>query len=314
MSRIKVGISYLQPGWEIILNQEGIPFEVVLLEKSVSIEDYSSIIISNRLDKEQEQIIKQYQKEGGSVLRLAKDIKHSTKQKRFLIAQNDSIFSDIGIVDINGKLYIPNEGTLFYKDLQIFSDKIGKGNCLILPFDVNKTILNTDKKRKRFIADRKELPSEIVTKISKNKIRQIVRISLEYLHHQQNLPFVQKWYYPSGKKNVFIFRIDTDFCSAENANKLLQICKKNNIKGCWFVDTYFEKKLSETYAKMKEQEVGLHCYRHLVFDDYKQNYENIKMGMMQLEKVGMYRTGYVAPFGDWNVNFGKVLDDFEFDY
>ena len=314
MNNIKIGVFQLEPGWEIILQQEGIPFEQISLEKPISVEQYSTIILTEKLTKIQTQVVNEYLQSGGSALFLAKNLKHKVCPKRYLISNKNSLFASVGLVDVNGKIFISKRGELLDENLQICSEKIGKGLRVILPFDVNRLILNIDSKRKKFYADRQELPSEIVANISKNKIRQIVRISLEFLHHCRDLPFVQKWYYPNGEKNIFIFRVDTDFCSAENTKKLHQICQENEIRGSWFVDTTSDDKLANVYAKMKNQEIGLHCFRHLVFKDYQQNFDDFKKGISQLKKAEIKSTGYVAPFGDWNENLGKVIADFGFQY
>jgi len=314
MNKIKFGIFQLQPGWEIILQQEGVSFEQISLEKPISTEQYSTIILTEKLTNKQTQIVNKYLQNGGSALFLAKNIEHKTCKKRYLISNKNSIFSSVGLVDINGEMFASKKGELLDENLQIYSEKVGKGLRIILPFDVNKLILDIDFKRKKFYAERKELPSEIVASISKSKIRQIVRISLEFLHHYRDLPFVQKWYYPNSEKNIFIFRVDTDFCSLENTKKLHQVCQENEIRGSWFVDTVSDDKLKNIYAKMKDQEIGLHCFKHLVFDDYQRNFDDFKKGISQLKKAEIKPSGYVAPFGDWNENLGKVINTFDFQY
>ena len=233
-----------------------------------------------------------------------------------MIPDESSIFSNSGLVDINSKIYLLKSGNLELLDqgLQIQQRKEGKGNILVLPFDVNDLMLDTLSVRRKFYYNRKEMPSEIVAKIAKNPIRRIVKTSLEYLFHLRDLPFVQMWYYPDGFTNAFLFRIDTDFCDAEDAEKLFKICKKNGIKATWFVDTNSQNLDAEPYIKMTNQEIALHCARHRVFEDYQQNYDNLSEGKKELEKAKFFPTGFASPFGEWNPKLGKVIEDLDFEY
>ena len=317
---LKVGIFPNNPGWEIILNQEGIPYEIVSGKSDLTPENFAVIIQSNKIPNKQKERIESYLENEGSILFDAKcyadffRIKSKSKKADFLIPDETSIFSDSGLVDIYSKIYLLKSDNLelLDQDLQIQQNKAGKGNILVLPFDVNNLMLDTNSNRRKFYFQRKELPSEIVAKIAKSPIRRIVKTSLEYLFHLKDLPFVQIWYYPNGYKNVFVFRIDTDFCSKEEAKELYKICEKNQIKATWFVDTNSQK--LDTYIKMNNQEVALHCARHRVFEDYQQNYDNLTKGKNVLEKAKFSPTGFASPFGEWNPKLGKAIEDLDFKY
>ncbi|NQV18630.1 MAG: polysaccharide deacetylase family protein [Armatimonadetes bacterium] len=319
---LKVGLFPNNPGWEIILNQEGISYEIISENSDLTPENFAVIILSNMiLGKEKSKILSYLQNEG-SILFDAKcyadffKIKIKTKKADFLNPDETSIFSNSGLVDIYSKIYKLNSDNLDLLDqgLQIQQRKAGKGNILVLPFDVNNLMLDTHSVRRKFYFQRKELPSEIVVKIAKSPIRRIVKTSLEYLFHLRNLPFVQMWYYPDGYKNVFLFRIDTDFCSKEDAEELYEICEKNQIKATWFADTNSQKLDAEPYINMKNQEIALHCVRHRVFNDYQQNYDNLSEGKKKLEKTKFSPTGFASPFGEWNPQLGKVIEDLDFKY
>jgi len=317
---LKVGIFPNNPGWEIILNQEGISYEIISENSDLTPENFAVIILSNSVLEKQKSKILSYLKNEGSVLFDAKcyadffKIKTSTQKTDFLIPDETSFFSSSGLVDIYSKIYTLNSDDLELIDygLQIQQRKAGKGDILVLPFDVNNLMLDILSVRRKFYFQRKELPSEIVARIAKNPIRRIVKTSLEYLFHLRDLPFVQMWYYPDGFKNMFLFRIDTDFCSKEDAKELSKICKKNQIKATWFVDTNSQK--LETYLKMKNQEIALHCARHRVFEDYQQNYDNLSEGKKELEKAKFSPTGFASPFGEWNPQLGKTIADLDFEY
>ena len=318
---LKVGIFSFLPGWEIILKQEGIPFEIISLNSEISVNDFSVIIVTELLSPEQTDNILDYLSNGGSVLlgtRIYAQIfkTHIIHKKiKFLIPEKNSIYSSVGLVDIYSKQSFVKDKYLKSLDsnLKIYKKQFGKGTAIILPFTINKLVLDYKSIRKKFLADRKELPSEIIAKVSKSKIRQIIRISLEYLFNVRNLPFIQSWYFPKDWKNLFIFRIDTDFCTIDDAKELYEICKRNQITATWFLDTESEEKL-QFFRDMENQELALHCERHIVFNNYEKNYNNLKSAKCKLEAEGIHPVGFAAPFGDWNPELGKTIQELDFEY
>lgn len=314
---LRIGIDNCKPGWEIILKQIGISYSQILTISDLSPEDFSVIIITEMHTTLENKEISKFMEAGGAVLFTAGTnpqlISYKQKKVRFLCSMEDTPFSEIGLVDLYSRIYIPvpKEIKSIDSGLKIFS--MEPGINLILPYDINELILNTAARRKKFYAEKKELPSEIVSQVSKGKLRKIVALSLEYLHNKRNLPFVHKWYYPEGWKGLFIFRLDTDFCSMEDANSMYNICRKNNIKATWFLDTISEDRL-QNYSKMEDQEMALHCERHLVFDDYERNSNNLKTALSKLETASIDPKGFAAPFGDWNPALAKALEDLEFKY
>ena len=167
--------------------------------------------------------------------------------------------------------------------------------------------------RKRFYANRLELPSEQVSKVSKHKVRKIVQQLIEELHHQQNLPFVHKWFFPRNAQNMFIFRIDTDFCSQSDADEMYKICRQNNISATWFLDTDSDNKL-KNYASMEDQELAIHCDKHIVYNSFEDNYDNNQRADNRLKRCGINGIGFAAPFGEWNTSLDKALQKLELEY
>ncbi|MCK4654832.1 MAG: hypothetical protein KAU01_10350 [Candidatus Cloacimonetes bacterium] len=319
---LKVGLFPNNPGWEIILNQEDIFYEIISENSNLTPENFAVIILSNIILEKHKTEILSYLQNKGSILFDARcysvffKIKTKSKKLDFLTPDETSIFSNSGLVDIYSKIYLLKSDNLELLDqgLQIQQSKAGKENILVLPFDVNNLMLDTHSVRRKFYFQRKELPSEIVAKIAKSPIRRIVKTSLEHLFHLRNLPFVQMWYYPDGFTNAFLFRVDTDFCKAEDAEKLSYICEKNQIKATWFVDTSSQKLDTEPYINIKNQEIALHCARHRVFEDYQQNYDNLSEGKKELERAKFSPFGYASPFGEWNSKLCKAIEDLDFEY
>ena len=320
--QIKIGLCVPNPGWEIILSQEGLCFEKIEQESVSDFNEYALVIPNNEFVKNKKQLLAKYLAGDGLVIvdrdtfPTLLDIGYLRKNVSYRITKENSLFSQVGLVDFYTKFSIPKCNSLLSLDTDLdineYSQK--KGNVVILPFSINELILEQGSIRKRFYIDRKELPSEVVSKVSKGKIREIVFHIVQKCFLKFDIPFVQKWYYPSENENALIFRIDTDFCSSEDAKNLYSICKKYNIRATWFVDTNDKKMLSEVYPSFTQHEIALHCERHKVYDSYKENCDNILCAQEKLKQYDLNTKGFAAPFGEWNETLGKALEDLNFEY
>lgn len=314
---LRIGIDNCKPGWEIILKQIGVSFTQFSLAGNISQREFSILIITESHTSKENKVIKKFLNTGGAVLysdaAISNIVSYKTKKIRFLCSQKNTPFSEVGLVDVYSTINIPISKNLKTIDsgLNIFSVDLGAN--LIIPFNINELILNSNSRRKKFYANRKELPSEIVSEVSKGKLRKIVKISLEYLHHKRDLPFVHLWHQPFMDKNLFIFRLDTDFCSKRDADEMYETCKKNNISATWFLDTDSDDRLNN-YAAMNSQEMAIHCDKHFVYDNFEDNYNNILNADKKLKKCGINAAGFAAPFGDWNASLDKALQEMELKY
>ena len=314
---LRIGIDSFKPGWEIILKQIGVSFTQLSLSDKISPDEYSVLIITDPHAIKENEVIEKFLNAGGAVLysdsAILDGISFKTKRVLSLISKENTPFSQIGLVDIYSAINIPSSEKIKTIDsgLKIFS--VNNGVNLILPFNINELIVNSNSRRKKFYANRKELPSEIVAEVSKGKLRKIVEISLEYLHHKRDLPFVHLWHQPYIDKNLFIFRVDTDFCSKQDANEMYETCKKNHISATWFLDTDSEDRLNN-YALFDNQEMAIHCDKHYVYDNTEDNYNNILKADKKLKKCEINATGFAAPFGDWNYNLDNALQKMKLKY
>ncbi len=318
--KIQVGILGNQHSFEQILRQHGIPYSIPNMTEIQDLNSYPVIIV-NSLEAYSKKTILHYISTGGTALvnttvyKILFPCKTKKKQISSVIA-GDSIYKDIGLIDFYDIFNFPQDKELITLDsaLHISQRKYGAGFVINFPFDVEKLLNSYQSMRKKFHAERNELPSERVSRVSKGKISQIIYSTIEYLFHARDVPFVHAWYYPDDYEGLFSFRVDTDFCNADDASSLLSICENNAIRGTWFVDTESKEMLNNVYAQMKEQEIALHCDRHLVFKDYKQNLTNIESGLSKLQKAGITVKGFAAPFGEWNPALNKTLNELTLNY
>jgi len=320
--QIKIGLCEPNPGWDIILSQEGCCYERIDQNHLDNLKDYQLIIPNKQLLLEQTQSFKEYLSGGGfSVLdrdtwNLILDLPVVEKKVAYIVPEMESLFSSLGLIDFYTNFSYPKNSSLKALDteLKVLTDTIHDPLMVLVPFSVNELIAECDTMRKRFYAERKELPSEVVSRRSKREIRELLSTTLQYCFDVLHVPFVQKSFYFLEYNNTFIFRIDTDFCSPEDARALYELCKKYNIRATWFVDTQNEKMLSDMYPEFSEHEIALHCENHAVYDTYEQNYNNIAIALDKLQKYELYPKGFAAPFGEWNPALGEALESFSLDY
>ncbi len=318
--KITIGLCTPNPGWEIVLSQEGFSFEKI--DTVTDINAFALIIPDTELIRKQKKQLLKFMNNGGIVIvdkdtsSLLGDVKYITRNIKYVIPDNNSIFHFLGLIDCYTQFQIPADNALvkWDEDCKIYEYPEGRGRIVILPFSVNELILSQTSIRKRFFAQRKELPSEVVSQNNKRKIREIISLIIQKSYRKMNLPVVKKNVFPDRMKNTFIFRVDTDFCSGEDAQNVYDLCKKYDIKATWFVDTRDERLLSDVYRNFADHEISLHCEHHAVYASYKKNFDHFTPALEKLQENGITAKGFAAPFGDWNEALGQVIEDLGFEY
>ncbi|MCD4819437.1 MAG: polysaccharide deacetylase family protein [Candidatus Cloacimonetes bacterium] len=321
----KIGIFSIHPFLEMILKQEGIPFEDIDQDNFELINKYALIItdydesdmielISEKFHNEilvinPTYIAKRYfELLKTRTPRITIPLSEFYKNPSFKSALDRSFLAD----------FYGDSG--LFKDYKVIRIKNNNENIYMLSISLEESFLFDKSCRKQFFDFRKELPSEVVGKKYIYEIRNIILQTINIILYSKNIPLIHKSYIPQN--SLFIFRIDTDFCTKEEAENLYKLCQKYDIKATWFLDTYNEKTIRELYAKMADQELGFHCSRHLVFDNYEENFQNIQSGLSILKKHGIKPKGYAAPFGEWNSYLQKAIEksgflyssEFSYDY
>lgn len=125
---------------------------------------------------------------------------------------------------------------------------------------------------------------------------------------------VSLWPIPHGKPTLFAFRVDTDYCTEEQVDALAAVCQDHRISATWFIETASAKKYLKHFAALKDQELGLHCYRHRVFRDFVKNERDIYQSLRLLSREKIRVRGYAAPFGLWNSALAKAVEHHGFTY
>jgi hypothetical protein len=316
---LKVGILGNPLGWQLLLAQEGIPFETI--HRDPSAESFSVVVVSSGTAEHQKKFLRAYVEDGGAVLCSAQETRnvfqHPIRIRPFHSVLPANEFAGIDLIDVFTPCWLsPKSNTLAWPNGQptAYLGQVGKGHAIILPFDPAEIILDGRTVVKSFYAPEHRLPFEHVSLVSKHSVRQLVSRCLEILHHRRGLPYAHLWYYPHGMRSLGLFRVDTDFGTPSELTGLYETAQRNQIPMTWFVDVQSQMQHLSLLKDMTNQELGIHGFEHKTFSDYQRNLINIQKAQSALKNAGIHAKGFTAPFGLWNPNLGQAVTDAGIEY
>jgi peptidoglycan/xylan/chitin deacetylase (PgdA/CDA1 family) len=307
------------------LRQIGIPFYPVDIKLTLSKDELAVLIINSLRNPSEKENILNYVRSGGAILTDADTAKTlagitvKTAYIKYLSGRDSALFTGIPLCDLKPARHKISAEAQHLKNqngtLCVAAINEGSGKIMVLPSGFCANRLSNRSQRKNFPREGGErFPNEKVSRVSGGAMRQIVQISLEHLFHFRGLPFPHLWQLPDAREKLFGFRVDTDFGTRDEVEALYRVCRKNNIRATWFVETKSPASWIKDYRKMKDQEIGYHCYRHRIFPDYSSNLHDIQQGLRILHDAGIQPEGYAAPFGEWHPALGKAAQDMGFKY
>jgi len=319
--KLSAGILNSEPHWIELLNQSGVSFHEININNDLS--SYPLIILGNKRNIKKN-IFNKYISEGGSVITgtsAAKEVFNISFKRRFIeyiYSHDDEVINIPYYSNIKSSLQIP-EGAKYIKcnddSSLLLIKEIDKGTLVVFPDNFLKLIFFEKSRRKLFHSNYgKEFPSEKVSFVDKQTIHNIFLRILEYLFHKKNLPFVRLWHFPDGQKNIFGFRIDTDFASDDEIKNLYSVLNENKIKATWFVETKSHENNLSIFKEFDNQEIALHCYEHKLYKATNSNLNDIEKGISILKSAGFIPSGYASPFGEWNSSLALAVDKAQFLY
>ena len=321
--KLAIGITAVQPQWSLLSGQIGFPFSPLSSTEEISHSHIVTIIVSAKGSDNLRKNLLSYIHSGGSLLMEAPEaewlfgIKSQRRYVDYIQPRAESLFGNVLPGFIDASLTVPEEADdLFANDGMNLVEIVreGKGSAVILPGGLTGLLLNSDIRRRQFPSVSRYLPTERVARCSKHTIREIVQYSLEFLSRERKLPFVSLHPFPEGKPSCFNLRIDTDFADEKYISDLYDLCRKHTISASWFVETGSARKRLSQFEKMKDQEIGLHCFQHKVFKNYYESETDIKHGKSLLTGDKISPSGYAAPFGEWNSSLAKAVESSGFKY
>ncbi|MBN1399043.1 MAG: polysaccharide deacetylase family protein [Bacteroidetes bacterium] len=318
---LKIGIMGRQDGWKLLLQQIGIPG--VAVTNTLLPEEFSAVAASDDINDRESEMLRQYLALGGALLCSTKvhaRIRQKTVQSvnvDYFYPPESSIFRSVGIIDIHAKCKLAwnaNDLKTNRGNLGAYIGSNSKDIVIALPFNPASLVFDRRSAVKSFYSPEHRMPFETVSLVSKGKIRRLVSICLEFLHHKRGLPYVHLWHIPGGAKSVFCFRIDTDYGTDRQIEELSSVVHRNGIPAAWFIDVKSQENSLKLFKDMHKQELGIHCYEHQVFPDYERNIQNIKKAQSILHSTKKDAKGFAAPYGFWNEGLGRAIAECGFEY
>ncbi|MGA7160565.1 MAG: polysaccharide deacetylase family protein [Bacteroidota bacterium] len=311
---LTIGILHYEAGWEILFRQIGVNWRSISASDELSPDNFSAIVVNVPPTSLQEHSLEKYLDEGGAILALGRGAEpfiSSRLKKKYFTSILPSLLGNFipsemldiyasGIMDINS----------FNQSHQLSTvHRIGQGILVVIPFNVNALIIDTRSKRKNFFFEKKRLPGEVVATVSKGNLRRFVTAILQFLHHQREIPFVHKWYYPENRETIFTFRVDSDQGTPTDVDNLHALCDNHSIKTMWFVDTKSHEQWLSRFKYFGHQEIGIHCYDHLTYSSEDKNRQNFLKALSLLKSEGIDPKGVAAPYGTWNASVVSVFEE-----
>jgi len=321
--KIQAGVLSHAPLWEEVFRQEGIPFTVVDLQKADPVETISVLVVNRPLPDSEREIVAHYLRSGGAVLGYARDlagvagITRRSERMDYVVSDRDDAFRGISLLDTGITGEIPREANVLrthQNTFAAFAGPLGGGHAVVLPFDCERLLADDRVAGKNFYASPDRLPSEHVSLVAKGELRQLLHRSFEYLHHVRGIPYAHLWWFPEGKRNVFAFRIDSDGAPRGEVDELYAIARRHGIRMSWFLDVKSHEAWLGHFGSMVDQEMGVHCYEHVVYPSYGENLRNVMKAKRLMEAAGLQASGFAAPLGAWNPPLAKALEELEFSY
>ena len=314
--RLSIGLSDPSPLLISLLNSIGVWYEKVDITKDLS-RTYSLLIIGNtKPDQTTEHQIRNYLATGGALLEISTDPIYypSLVTKRY----SHSISNEKSGTEFDRISHIDIYSRWSYSDSSIFSGlvdfKVTKNGTLgFVGLNLTDLPKDSDYTRKRFLSPFGRQPDEIVNKLSRDSLADLIELSVQRMFHIHKLPFIKKWISPEPKP-VFGFRIDTDFGTKESIEPIYKLLDNHSLNGTWFLHVQAHENWLKWFKDLNDQELALHGYKHGYSSSFSKVRSNIEQGLKTLVKNDIQPKGFCAPYGIWNNALRKSLEDFEFEY
>ncbi len=309
---MQIGLVRYEPVWELVLRQIGIPFSVVS-DGSNLLNDFSVIIVNGTMDTFLQTSLEDFVRRGGSVLYTTNSVNavdDRTVSKSFvrsLPPSKNDLYQFNGILDLFSRVSFFHNND--FADVEPFGD----GWKAYLGIDINVAI-STNSQRNNFYRNTGRMPNETVALRSKGTLRQLIFSLIQKLHHLQQMPFVHQWYYPDSEPTVFTMRIDSDKGTQSQIEQIYQLSERHNNPTTWFLDVKSHESWLPYFKKFEHQEIGVHCYEHLLHRSTILNRENFEKALMLLRKNNLNPKGITAPTGEWNKEYAEAIESLGFQY
>ncbi|MGA9115210.1 MAG: hypothetical protein WB626_00365 [Bacteroidota bacterium] len=309
--------------WEELLRQEGLPFTRMPHPDAGLLEESSVLILARALAPVEKTAVAGFLRAGGAVLGAARYLEPllegslHAERVEYIVGDGEEVFGGSHLIDLGERIEVPPGAGHLRTPSGSYAVRAGDlldGHCVALPFDPGALMFDARAANKSFHFHTDRLPAERVSLVSKAEVRYLVHRSLEYLHHRRGLPYAHLWYYPSGDRNLFALRVDTDGASEDALEELYGLAGESALAMSWFLDVKSHEGRLRRFAAMSGQELALHCYEHRTHGTCEQNLAEIRKARHLLGGAGIRAEGFAAPYGEWNPGLGRALEEAGFAY
>jgi len=320
---LRIGLTAPSSGWEQLLRQEGVPFIFIDPGSSFTGEAFSVLAVTRTLDRVGADSVDAYLRSGGAVIGAAEHLRAlgdegPRKEKiDYLLAEAGGSFAASGLLDLGMEGWIPREANhtrTQENTYGLFAGPWRGGFAVVLPFDPARLLSDDRAASRSFPFSAERLPSERVSVVGKGPLLHLLHAALGFLHHARGLPYAHLWYFPDGRKNLFAFRIDTDGAPQRDVDDLYRLAREYATPLTWFLDVGAHDRWLRHFRGMVDQELGIHCYEHVVLADAAVARKNLQRARHAMEREGLNAEGFASPYGIWTEGLAHVIDEMRFLY
>jgi hypothetical protein len=321
--KILAGVSAHDVHWESLLRSEGIPYRIVDLAVGEDPSEVSVVVVPRSLGSREAEGLQSYLRRGGAVLGAARHLSClpgvSTRREplEYIISDGDEIFRSVWLLDLALQGDVAREANhlrTHQNTFAVFAGELLGGVAVLLPFDVGEALSDERALAKAFYGRRERLPSERVSLVAKGEVQHLVHDALVHLHRARSIPYAHLWYHPGQAKSVFAFRVDTDAATRAEVDVLYGSIRQAGLQATWFVDVHSHEPWIQHFSTMTGQEIGVHCYDHVVYEDQKTVMQQLDRARKVLHAVGLTPEGFAAPYGIWNPGLAVAIERMGFAY
>jgi peptidoglycan/xylan/chitin deacetylase (PgdA/CDA1 family) len=151
--------------------------------------------------------------------------------------------------------------------------------------------------------------TERVSSVDKAEVAETLVWMLRAGFGAAGLPYVRPARFPKGARSILVFRIDVDGIFGDRAARLAAAASAAGVRLSFFFNgSLAEEHPGDVRDAFAPHEVGHHGYLHNVFDDVRANIENLERGAEWVRRtIGVEPDGFVAPRGLWNRALEEAL-------
>jgi hypothetical protein len=321
--KLCVGMIAASESWTQLCQQEGIPHVVISLADDTFAERCSVIIVNKPLALAERGRLEEYLRYGGAIIGYTKHLEGVCgitgipARLDYIVSAADDVIGGAGLIDLGTEGVVPREAHLLRTQdntFAAFAGPLGGGCAVVLPFDMGQLLQDSRAANKSFYFARDRLPTERVSLVGKAELHRLFHCAMQYVHHARGLPYVHLWWFPDGQRNLFALRIDTDGAPQHDVDDLYAVARAHGVSLSWFLDVKSHESWLRHFTTFVDQEIGVHCYEHRTYESFGANQKNIQTAVHMVRAAGLQPTGFTAPFGIWNVELARAVDECALEY